>query len=203
MPQATIRKTVTVAGITKVIDTVFTNEGQVLLEIPALQLNAGIAGVLTTRTNDTDGIITAEAHGIDDTATIDIAFTAGVHYNVDIDSVTADTITFSGGAGTVLPIATSTVTVGEIVNASVEFDADDSDIFMLVADNQPQVVTFLDAGLVVLASMHLTSANSYAYEWDTNNGLANPLTGNAVASVNVSCDSTATKFSFGTLKNAI
>ncbi len=203
MPTATKTVSANVAGLSFRQDTTHTDEGTVALEVAASQLNAGVSGTLSTRTSGTEGIITSSSHGILDTATIDIVWSGGKRYGVDIDSATSSTITFSGGAGDDLPDASTAVTAGEIVNAVVEFDGDDCALFGMDSAGGGLMATFKDSGGSALANFHLYSSNDYTYIWNYGGGITNPLTGNAVASVDLSCDSTAVKFRLGVLKSGV
>jgi hypothetical protein len=203
MASGTTTEQATVAGLSFRKDVSFTDEGQVTLEVLGAQLTAGQSGSLSTRTTAASGVITISAHGIADTETIDLVWVGGYRYGCDIDSVTASTITFSGGAGDDLPVSATTVTVGVIVNAVTEFDGDDVKIFAVDSADTAQVVTFKDAGGLALFSTQLNSANDYTYIWSYGSGIANPLTGNAVASVDISCDATVSKFKIGVLKSGI
>jgi hypothetical protein len=79
---------------------------------------------LTTRTSDTAGVITLGAgHGRQVNDLVDLYFGAnGVQYGAKISAVDATTITFSLGAGTVLPIATTPINVGLQVPISLRCD---------------------------------------------------------------------------------
>lgn len=69
------------------------------------------SGVLTTRTSDSAGVITTlYAHGITGTPSIDIFWDGGFRTGT-VSSVTTYGITFSGGSGDNLPLASTTVAV--------------------------------------------------------------------------------------------
>lgn len=63
---------------------------------------------LSTRTNDTQGVITKSGHKICTNTTMDFTWTGGARYNVVVDSRDATTVTFSGGTGDNLPAETTT-----------------------------------------------------------------------------------------------
>ena len=203
MASGTKTSQASVAGLSFRKDTTYTQEGTVTLEVASTQLTAGQSGALTTRTTAASGVITISAHGIADTETIDIVWAAGYRYGCDIDSTATGTITFSGGAGDDLPDAATTVTVGVIVNAVTEFDGDDCKIFAIDSANTAQVATFKDVSDVVLFSTQLNADNDYTYIWNYGSGITNPLTGNAVASVDLSCDAVVSKFKMGVLKSGV
>ena len=206
MATATKSESAVIAGFSFSKPTTFTNEGQVTLEVPAAQLEDGVTGgTLTTRSTATAGVITiADGHSVLASETVDLVWAGGERYGVDIDSVDATKITFSGGAGDDLPDSTTAITVGRIISTIMAFDGDDADIFALnSASSGAMTVTFIDSGDAVLASYRLTSSNSYTFIWDTGVGTANPLTGNAVASVDISCDGTATDAKIAVLQNGV
>ncbi len=86
-------------------------------------IGAAEAGELTTRTSDTAGVITVDAEASAITgAKADIFWTGGLRYNVDVDSVVGDAVTFSGGSGDDLPDADTAVTICEPVVLDTDFD---------------------------------------------------------------------------------
>jgi hypothetical protein len=91
-------------------------------EVYDIALVAGIAGTLTTRTSNTEGVITvATGHGITASDTIGVAWgTESNRTAVDVTATTGTTITIALGAGTNLPVADTEVIVSKrVVSASV------------------------------------------------------------------------------------
>ena len=134
---------------------------------------AAKVGALTTRTSDTAGVFTKLTHGVLDTETIAIFWTGGARYDVDIDSVTGDTITFSGGNGDNLPADESAVSVSQMLQLDVPVNGTNLQALCLQAD-QDFIASVVDAsGDSVL--MAERDAND-AFLWYDGNG-DNPVTG--------------------------
>ena len=106
-----------------------TTAGKIIQKTQAIA--AATVGSLDTRTSDTAGIISSVGHGFADTDTIAIFWADGSRYNVDIDSVTSDTITFSLGSGDVLPIATTALTFSVATEIDTCLDGDNVKCFTL------------------------------------------------------------------------
>jgi hypothetical protein len=79
--------------------------------VPSVVAPAAKAGTLTTRTSDTAGVATSTAHGLAGTETLGLFWAGGYRYGVAIDSHDADTVTFSGGAGSNLPVADTVIRI--------------------------------------------------------------------------------------------
>ncbi len=69
-------------------------------------------GSLTTRTDNTTGVITTTAalHGAVVGEKLDLTWSGGARTDVVVSAITANTITFSGGAGTNLPVQGTAIT---------------------------------------------------------------------------------------------
>ncbi|MBI5863761.1 MAG: hypothetical protein HZB38_04490 [Planctomycetes bacterium] len=69
-------------------------------------------GTLTTRTSDTAGVATLEAgHGIIVSDVVDVYWTGGRRYNVNVTAVNVNDVTFSGGTGDILPAQSTALTM--------------------------------------------------------------------------------------------
>jgi hypothetical protein len=80
-------------------------------EIPLAALPSHNTGELTTRTDNTDGVITlTTGHNILDATVADLYWTGGRRYGVTIGRA-VNAITISGGTGDNLPIASTNITV--------------------------------------------------------------------------------------------
>ncbi len=66
---------------------------------------AAIEGLLSTRTNDTEGVFTSVAHGFDGSETFALFWSGGYCYRCTVDSYDDDTVTFTAAAGDALPTA--------------------------------------------------------------------------------------------------
>ena len=69
-----------------------------------IALPAGKSGTLTTRTDDNTGVVTvASGHGITDSDTVDVYWSTGRRYGVDVTATDSTTISIDLGAGDNLP----------------------------------------------------------------------------------------------------
>jgi len=157
--------------------------GTIGIEPVTTNLPVGNAGTLLTRTEDDTGTITLEAgHTIENGDVVDVHWSGGCRYGMTATtsggtSVSADV---DGGAGDVLPVEDTEVVVTVPVVLDLTFDGDNL-VLIGVGANQQASVRFLDSGSAVLLS-ELVIANG-SWGWASGMGVANPLTGNAVASV--------------------
>ncbi len=196
MPTGTIRQTITIAGIQISGTTIRTEVGQISHE---LALVAGQAGELTTRTNATDGEITTPvAHGIGAGDQLWIFWDDGKRYNVDIESVTADTITFdnvpgSGAGSDDLPLAGTDVVVCVPQRVDTDFDGDLMEMFAIHSTVKGHA-DCRDAADAELAEFDLPA--NEAYDWANGRGVTVPITGNPVGYFDVANGSVTA----GTLK---
>ena len=126
-------------------------------------LDAGIAGVLTTRTSDSVGVITvAEGHGITTSDTLGVFWTAASRYGVTITATTATTITIATGAGTVLPAVSSVVTIGKEVITSLGHIGDDLKIFAVHSPNRLSA-NIRDVTPATIEALDIAAKESWAY----------------------------------------
>lgn len=76
------------------------------------QLNLPWQGAITTRTNDTSGIITTlYTHDVTGSDVVTVYWEGGYRLSANVSGVTATTITFSAGSGDILPAAGTRVLV--------------------------------------------------------------------------------------------
>jgi hypothetical protein len=149
---------------------------------PTITLPAGQAGTLTTRTADDDGEAT-----LTDTPTVsngdvaDVFWDGGVRYGMDVGVVVGNVVPISSGAGDVLPAASTALVVTERVPISLAFDGDDVEMIAATCDQRAHL-EFEDAGALPIYPIELAAADQ-AWSWIADTGWANPLTGNAVATV--------------------
>ncbi len=87
-----------------------------------ITLPAAEAGDLSTRTTDTTGVLTIAGTTLQIGDTIDIYWDGGRRYDVDVDNVVADDVTFSGGAGDILPAVSTAITAARQVAIATDFD---------------------------------------------------------------------------------
>lgn len=96
-----------------------TATGQISHEVT---LNAAKTGTLTTRTDNTSGVATLEAgHGIAGGNVVDLYWTGGRRYNVNVTAVATNDITFSGGTGDNLPTQGSALTMTKQQTIDTDF----------------------------------------------------------------------------------
>ncbi len=85
-------------------------------------LNPAKTGTLTTRTSDTAGIATLEAgHGIIVSDVVDVYWTGGRRYNVNVTAVNVNDVTFSGGTGDTLPAQSTALTMAKQQTIDTDF----------------------------------------------------------------------------------
>ncbi len=146
-------------------------------------LPAGKTGTLSTRTDDNMGVITLGAgHGLTN-ETVSVGWTGGKRVGMAITAYDSTTITVDGGTGDNLPTQSTSVVVGVAVPATdAVFDGDNM-AFLLIKCPQRSVVNFLDSGPASLFVQEITVALG-GYYWSEATGVTNPLTGNAIATIN-------------------
>ena len=186
MPTGSIARNAQVAGI--YIQSVITRTGTGTIA-QVVPLPAAKAGNLSTRTDNNTGVATlAGGHGIINTNVCNLFWSAGCRAGM-VATVATNAVTLDGGAGDVLPAENSAVTVSKQVVIDTDFDGDLLEMIAMVSSLKAHV-DFLDAGSAVLLAKDLTAVEDFS--WVANTGVANPLTGNAVASMAASCgDSSA------------
>ncbi len=156
----------------------------------AVALAAGNAGTLTTRTNDTDGEITAAdaGHDIETGDKIDIGWIDAngklkVAYGGTVGTVSGTSIPFTGCSGEVLPAQDYSVIVDERVPIDCDFDGDKALIIAACCDQNGHCA-FEDSGSVVLDTATLYAKEPYLYYSDSN--ISPPITGNPVDELQLS-----------------
>lgn len=185
MPNVNVNTTLSIGGIGTTSTKTFTVD-QVINNAPNETVPAYKVATLSTRTSDTAGVVTSSAHGIPDTATISLYWTiSGVNYyryDVDIDSVLTDTITFSGGSGDVLPAQSTVINVSQ--GLQIDFMLNGTNLKALaVGGTQRTISSFIDdAG----ASQHVVEMTANEkFQWYTGNGYTNPITGHNIEAINI------------------
>jgi len=184
MPTGTISQTASVGGLSIQSTVTRTETGQIGQEVP---LPAANAGTLPTRTGDGAGTITLEAgHGIQAGDVIDIYWDGGLRYNVTVDTVVGNDITFDdtpAAAGDVLPAQDTAVTVSKQTTIDVDFDGDL--LKMIVAcSTYRSHIQFRDDTPTVLKAVELPAGE--AWSWVSDQGITNPLAGDPVNDVKAS-----------------
>lgn len=154
-------------------------------------LPAGKAGTLTTRTDDETGVVTvASGHGITASDTVDVYWSTGRRYGVDVTATDATTISIDLGAGDNLPTQSTVVVVCKQVVVNKAIDGDNLAILALLIDVAASTgfgtrITFFDAisagGSAVGSGVDLDPNVPVVY--DVAGGAATPITGNPVLSL--------------------
>lgn len=96
-----------------------------------IALSQGRAGTLSTRTGDTVGIATvAEGHGITTSDTVAVFWEGGYRYGVAVSATASTTISIgAGGAGDVLPAATTVIVVAKETEVTFSHAGNDINVF--------------------------------------------------------------------------
>jgi hypothetical protein len=135
-----------------------TGESKIEAEIT---LPVATAGTLTTRTDDNTGVITVTSHSITTSDTVDVYWSTGRRYGVDVTAQDSTTISIDLGAGDNLPSTSTAVKIvkqvpfnlaldgdnAKIVGFSYELAADTSDGFgcrVTLFDSADDTITGLD-----------------------------------------------------------
>jgi len=141
-------------------------------------------GALTTRTSDTAGTLTmAAGHGFTDGQIITIYSATSVTYGCTIGTVSSNSVPFTTGAGDVLPADETAITAQVETTQNVDFDGDLLQLICAMATRRGHI-RFIDSGSAVLAASELIA--SEPWRWVADQGVTNPLTGNAVDTVVIS-----------------
>jgi len=182
---ATTSKAHSVGGVSFPENLSFVGDGVIAHDV---EVAAAEAGELTTRTNNTDGVITG-----DDSTTaivtgnvIDIYWTTGSRHNVDT-VVAGGLITISGGAGDNLPTQSTDLTFCKVEVLDVLVDGDNIIALFLYAGAKAQF-TFMDTSSIV---DHEIVGAAGVWDWNEDNGVTNPLAGDTVTSVQISHNETS------------
>lgn len=192
-----ITSTVSIGGISIASSVPRTDENAVIVDLSgAAALVAGKAAVLTTKTNTTEGVITAPLHGYTDANTLDVfwiaatGIVAGARYGCVIASYDANTLTISGGTGDDLPLQAAALVICAEAQYSCPIDGDQMSMFAVKCTARANV-TFLTAVPGTLKNIKLAANEAYVWVGGTNDSgftvesPTNPLTGAPVATFKV------------------
>jgi hypothetical protein len=173
-------------AITNTVNKIITIDGkpqQQNIQVPSasairrvVDLPAAKIGVLTTRTNNTDGSLTMNAgHGFTTGVKIDLYWAGGSRRNVVVGTVATNVVPITGGSGDNLPVATAAITAMIPQNVEMRFDGDDMQV-VCVSANAPCTVIFAGADNAEDAAF-VTRAVGQTKEWYAGSGDVNPLAG--------------------------
>ena len=177
----TITSTVSLAGISVSSTQQRTGSGQMgyIADLPV-----ALSGELTTRTDDTTGVITlGSGHGITTSDLVDVYFSDGsVQYGCTVTAADSTTITVGSGEGDVLPAQGASVDVGVVQKLDVDLEGDDLKMFAAVCTTAAHI-TLLDSGGVE-ADKSLIGSEAWTWVYDT--GVTNPVAGDTIVEVHAS-----------------
>jgi len=192
---ARIQSTFSVAGID--VTSVTTRDAVAAIPAQTPTPAAGLAGTLTGRTDDDTGIITMSdaEHGITDAVTVDVYWAGGCRYGLTVTLVDETAVSIDGGAGDALPAIDTppAVVVGVREEYDCDFDGDLVEIIVAHCLKRAHVEFLTDADASILGR-ELTANEAWA--WISDQGFTNPLTGDPVGKIQVSCGETTA----GTIK---
>jgi hypothetical protein len=179
--QGTIVSNAALAGVS--IASTLTRTADIALPLaPETPLAAAKTGNLTTRTNNTDGVITAAAgHGLATSDVIDVYWAGGSRYGCTV-SVSGNAVTISGGAGDNLPAQATDVTLCKQTILDIPDFAGDKLQMLAICMERRGRIEFREAAASALAR---EQAAGEIYSWAYNTGPVNPLAGKAVTTFRV------------------
>jgi len=184
--QATVSQSISLAGISIQATLTRTAEGGLANQV---DLAAGVAGTLSTRTDDDTGEVTlTEGHGITDGDKVDVYFSGGIRYGMTVGTVVGNVVPVDLGAGDNLPADDAAVVVCKQTVINIDFDGDDAELVAAHCTKRAHL-SFLDSGDAVLKAQELVSGEPWF--WAADSGIANPLTGNAIDEIRASNGETA------------
>lgn len=196
MATGTITSTANVGGVSASAQ--ITRTANLQTTYDGSDLPAGKAGTLTTRTDDDTGVATLGAgHGITDTDTVDVFWSGGSRYGVDVTSVDGNAVSINVGSGDNLPAATTALVVTKQVTIDVDFDGDK--VEMIVVSNSKRVhLDFQEGDGTSIKARDIPAGEGWS--WVASQGITNPLTGNPVGKIQAtSGEATAATLKIGVL----
>ena len=192
-----ITTSVRIAGVTL---TSVVNRTEEASELISIDLEAGLAGVLATRTSDDVGIITvATGHGVTVSDIVSVFFADGVKYDCVVTGTTATTISISSSTGDILPVVTSDVVVG-VQQSNAVLIAGDNLVAMVIRSTQRALSDFRNVSPASVLAYDIPANEGRI--WVSDSDVTNPLAGESVVTVHVANGGTsATTVEIGLLKS--
>ena len=179
MATGTITSVVSIGGVT--IQSTVTQTGDhinnygdanTVISLPVAQL--ATAWVKTDA--DTAACNLTTGHGFT-TGKMDVFWDVGSRYDVDV-TVTVDAMALDGGVGDDFPAtAEDTCVLAEVTQINTQIDGDEVQMFA-IHSTQKGSAYFEDTGGALVARFELVSDE--VQTWNTDSGVANPLTGNPI-----------------------
>lgn len=156
-----------------------------------LELPSGQAGSLSTRTNNSNGVVTlSSGHGIANTEVVDLYWSGGLRYGMTASGVNSTVATLDGGAGDNLPAVNTAIVATEQIILNAEIDGDQISLIGLMAEYATSATTahthcdFQDSGNATIEAVDLTG--NVPQIWDITGGDSNVFTGNPITHAHVS-----------------
>lgn len=198
MPTVTISDNVSIAGLSIQSKVERSATGHIGQEIP---LPAAKVGSLTTRTDDDTGVVTlAASHGIVSTDVVDVYWADGVRYGMTA-TVSTNEVSVEGGAGDVLPADETAVTLAKQVAIDTDFLGNLVEA-IVVSSTLRANLEFRESAATAVG-VKLPAGEGW--RWFSDQGITNPLSGKAIASIQASCGNatTAATLKLGVLYNSV
>ena len=190
---ANIRGSSAIGGLSFQESRTRTGDGQIVHNI---SIAAADAASLTTRTDNTDGVITADEsdHRVSTGDRVDLYWTtADVNYQrrgVTVGTVSAELIPISGGDGDNLPIQDSDIVICVVDEIDLSVDGDNIVAVLTSLAKLGQIV-FLD---IDVSDVEITTwflGEGVTKTWDNEDGDTNPFVGVTLSRVYISHSDTA------------
>ena len=199
MPSGSIQSTISVGGVMSQSNVQRTADGQIGHQ---MTLPAGKTGSLKTRTDDDTGVATLEAdHGVTTDDTVDVYWTGGMRYGMSVTVVDVNDVTIDLGAGDNLPAAETALVVTPRIEVDTDFDGDLAEMVFAHCSKRAHVEFLKEDDTSILARE--LGANA-AWTWIADQGIANPLTGDPVGKLQVTCgEAVAATLSVGILYDSV
>lgn len=162
MTTASLKVTGTIGGIA--FNGALTREASSLLTFNET-IPAAKSGTLTTRTDNSNGVITmSSGHGIVTGNVINIYWTGGSRKGITA-SVSTNALTVTGGSGDNLPTANTAIRVAKVITLDVDFTIDILQMTVLQSNKDDVELKFYDIDSP--SNLHTTIglAASEAYTW--------------------------------------
>jgi hypothetical protein len=172
-----------------------TRTGDMGIDAVDTALPVGHSGQLTTRVGDGSGTITLTAGHDIVTGDVDVHWAGGCRYAM-AGTVTVNALVVvddAGSAGDVLPANLTSVVASKPITLDVTFDGDNV-ILIGCGASQQTSVRFIDGGGDIIAALLLVAGASWGWAEDT--AVTNPLAGDAIVTVEVSCGNATSTSNF-------
>lgn len=178
--QANIRVQTSVAGVSVQSEIIRQDEIQQSIEV---ELAAGIAGELTTRTSDTAGVFTVgSGHGVTTSNKISVFWDGGACYNCTVSATGATSITINAATGDVLPAAETDVIIGVEATHLFSLDGDTLKVLAVSCPNR-SIIQIKETTSVELAYVMAAGEGRL---WISEHDVTNPIVGDAIDNIVVS-----------------